>query len=109
MKAMLLHGLGGPLTLAEVAQPKAGPNDAVVRVRAAGVGLTLAILRANPGVVTQYPRIIGHEVAGDVVEVGSEVDTLRVGDRVTCHFYLTCKTCLVERGEVVGRAALLLE
>ncbi len=93
MKAMLLHGLGGPLTLAEVPTPKAGPNDAVVRVRAAGVGLTLAIMRANPGVITHYPRIIGHEVSGDVVEVGSEVDALHPGDRVTCHFYLTCKTC----------------
>ena len=93
MKAMLLHTLGGPLTPADVPAPKPGPNDAVVRVRAAGVGLTLAIMRSNPGLVTRYPRIIGHEVAGDVTEVGSEVDTIRPGDRVTCHFYLTCKVC----------------
>lgn len=93
MKAMLLHELGGRLAPAEVPRPKPGPNDALIRVRAAGVGLTLAILRANPGVVTRYPRIIGHEVAGDVVELGSEVGALRVGDRVTCHFYLTCKGC----------------
>ncbi len=93
MKAMLLHELGGRLTSAEVAVPKPGPNDALVRVRAAGVGLTLAIMRSNPGLVTHYPRIIGHEVAGDVVEVGSEVDTCRAGDAVTCHFYLTCKVC----------------
>src|SRR5512136_1486315 len=93
MKAMLLHELGGPLTPADVPAAKLGPNDAVVRVRAAGVGLTLAIMRSNPGLVTRYPRIIGHEVAGDVVEVGSEVDTIRPGDRVTCHFYLTCRVC----------------
>ena len=93
MKAMLLKELGGSLTLADVPVPKVGPTEALVRVRAAGVGLTLAIMRSNPGLVTRYPRIIGHEVAGDVVEVGSEVDTLRVGDRVTCHFYLTCKVC----------------
>jgi D-arabinose 1-dehydrogenase-like Zn-dependent alcohol dehydrogenase len=93
MQAMLLHELGGPLTPAEVPMPKPGPNEALVRVRAVGVGLTLAILRANPGVVTGYPRIIGHEVAGDAVELGSEVDTLHVGDRVTCHFYLTCRVC----------------
>jgi propanol-preferring alcohol dehydrogenase len=93
MKAMLLHELGGHLTPADVPTPTPGPNDALVRVRAAGVGLTLAIMRSNPGLVTQYPRIIGHEVAGDVVEVGAEVDTCRPGDRVTCHFYLTCKVC----------------
>ena len=93
MRAMLLHELGGRLTPAEVPRPKPGPTEALVRVRAAGVGLTLAIMRSNPGLVTRYPRIIGHEVAGDVVEVGSEVDTLQAGDRVTCHFYLTCKVC----------------
>jgi propanol-preferring alcohol dehydrogenase len=93
MKAMLLHELGGTLTLAEVPVPRPGPNDALIRVRAAGVGLTLAIMRSNPGLVTRYPRIIGHEIAGDVVEVGDAVDTCRPGDRVTCHFYLTCKAC----------------
>jgi propanol-preferring alcohol dehydrogenase len=93
MRAMLLHELGGRLTPAEVPIPKLGPNDALVRVRAAGVGLTLAIMRSNPGLVTRYPRIIGHEVAGDLVEVGSEVEGFRPGDRVTCHFYLTCKLC----------------
>jgi D-arabinose 1-dehydrogenase-like Zn-dependent alcohol dehydrogenase len=93
MKAMLLTELGGSLVPAEVPVPKPGPNDALIRVRAAGVGLTLVIMRANPGVVTRYPRIIGHEVAGEVVEVGAEVDAVRPGDRVTCHFYLTCKVC----------------
>jgi propanol-preferring alcohol dehydrogenase len=93
MKAMLLHELGGTLTPAEVPVPRTGPNDALVRVRAAGVGLTLAIMRSNPGLVTRYPRIIGHEVAGDVVEVGDAVETCRPGDPVTCHFYLTCKAC----------------
>src|SRR3990170_3541300 len=50
-------------------------------------------MTATPGRVTAYPRIPGHEVAGEVAEVGSEVTTIKVGDRVTCHFYLTCKVC----------------
>jgi propanol-preferring alcohol dehydrogenase len=93
MRAMVLHELGGRLTPADVPVPRAGPTEALVRVRAAGVGLTLAIMRSNPGLVTAYPRIIGHEVAGDVAAIGSEVEHLRVGDRVTCHFYLICRVC----------------
>ena len=93
MKAMVLRELGGPLRLEEVPTPKIGPNDALVRVRATGVGLTVVIMVAVPGRVTSFPRIPGHEVAGEVVEIGSEVATVKVGDRVTCHFYLTCKVC----------------
>jgi propanol-preferring alcohol dehydrogenase len=65
----------------------------LLRVRAAGVGLTVVIMIANPGRVTSFPRIPGHEVAGEVVEVGAEVTTVAVGARVVCHFYLTCGGC----------------
>ncbi len=93
MKAMVLHGLGQPLRLEDVPRPKIGPNDALLRVRVAGVGLTVVIMTAVPGRVTSFPRIPGHEVAGEVVEVGGEVANVRPGDRVTCHFYLTCHAC----------------
>ena len=93
MKAMVLHELGQPLRLAEVAIPKPGPNDVLVRVRACGVGLTVVNLIRTPGRVTSYPRIPGHEVAGVVMEVGSEVKSVRAGQRVTNHFYLTCGQC----------------
>jgi len=93
MKAMVLRKLGGPLRLEEVPVPTIGPNDALLRARATGVGLTVVIMTANPGLVTAYPRIPGHEVAGEVVEVGAQVQTVKVGDRVACHFYLSCKAC----------------
>jgi propanol-preferring alcohol dehydrogenase len=93
MRAMVLHELGGPVTREEVNKPRIGPSDALVRVRATGVGLTVVIMKNTPGLVTSYPRILGHEVAGEVVDVGSEVRNVRVGDRVVCHFYLTCKAC----------------
>jgi propanol-preferring alcohol dehydrogenase len=90
---MVLRELGGPLRLEEVAVPEVGPGDALVRVRATGTGLTVVIMTANPGIVTSYPRIPGHEVAGEVVEVGARVENVKKGDRVACHFYLTCKAC----------------
>jgi D-arabinose 1-dehydrogenase-like Zn-dependent alcohol dehydrogenase len=93
VKAMVLREAGGPLRLEDVPVPKIGPNDALLRVRATGVGLTVVIMTAVPGRVTAFPRIPGHEVAGEVAEVGAEVTTVKVGDRVTCHFYLTCKVC----------------
>ena len=105
MKAMLLHGLGQPLKLAEVAMPKVGPNDVLVHVRACGVGLTVVILIATPGRVTSYPRIPGHEIAGEIVAIGSEVKSVSVGQHVTNHFYLTCGQCANCRS---GRETLCL-
>jgi D-arabinose 1-dehydrogenase-like Zn-dependent alcohol dehydrogenase len=93
MRAMVLYQLGGPVTFKEVDKPRIGPCDAMVRVRATGVGLTIIIMKSTPGLVTSYPRILGHEIAGEVVEIGSEVTHVEVGDRVVCHFYLTCKAC----------------
>ena len=93
MKAMVLPERGAPLRLETVPVPKIGPTDVLLRVRAAGVGLTVVIMTGVPGRVTSFPRIPGHEVAGEVVEAGSEVTHVTVGERVTCHFYLTCRVC----------------
>jgi len=93
MKAMVLSEIGAPLRLQTVPVPKIGPDDVLLRVRAVGVGLTVVIMTAVPGRVTSFPRIPGHEVAGEVVEVGSEVAHVKLGERVTCHFYLTCGAC----------------
>jgi D-arabinose 1-dehydrogenase-like Zn-dependent alcohol dehydrogenase len=103
MKAMVIPKFGAPLELRDVPVPKIGPNDVLLRVRAAGVGLTVVIMTANPGRVTSFPRIPGHEVAGEVVETGSEVANVKIGDRVVCHFYLSCGMCRLCRS---GRETL---
>src|SRR3954471_22792649 len=103
MKAMVLRELAGPLHLTEVPIPVPGPGEVRVRVRATGVGLTVVIMAANPGLVTSFPRTPGHEVAGGVVEVGPQVTGVKAGDRVACHFYLTCGFCPYCRG---GRETL---
>lgn len=93
MKAMVLEKFGAPLQLKEVPVPRPGPNEALIRVGACGIGLTVVSMIATPGRVTSFPRIPGHEIAGTVVEVGAEVKTIRPGQRVTNHFYLTCGNC----------------
>jgi propanol-preferring alcohol dehydrogenase len=93
MKAMVLPEFRAPLQLRTVSVPKIGPTEVLLRVRAAGVGLTVVLMTAVPGRVTSFPRIPGHEVAGEVVEVGAEVTHVAVGDRVAAHFYLTCGGC----------------
>ena len=93
MKAMVLPAFGAPLELRDVPIPTIGPNDVLLRVRATGVGLIVVIMIANHGRVKAFPRIPRHEVAGVVVERGSDVTTVDVGARVACHFYLTCGVC----------------
>ncbi len=105
MKAMVLHGLGQPLRLEEVPMPQAGPTDVLVRMRVCGVGLTVVNLIATPGRVTSYPRIPGHEIAGEIVDAGAAVHNVKSGQRVTSHFYLTCGQCRQCRS---GRETLCL-
>ena len=93
MRAMILEQFGAPLKLKDVPVPKIGPNDALIKVRVCGAGLTVVIMIATPGRIKTFPRIPGHEIAGEVVEVGSEVRTIKVGCRVTNHFSLTCGNC----------------
>jgi D-arabinose 1-dehydrogenase-like Zn-dependent alcohol dehydrogenase len=71
------------------------PGEALVRVEACGVGLTvLNVLRADPDdPYRSLPRVPGHELAGIVVETGSAADESLVGRRVVAYFYLFCGTC----------------
>src|SRR5262245_55197855 len=102
MRAMVLAGPDRPLELRDVPVPTVGPNDVLVRVAACGVGLT--IVKGIGGArIAMYPRIPGHELAGRVERIGSEVQSVATGDRVTCHFYLTCGQCPMCRS---GRESL---
>ncbi len=71
MKALVLKELDGPLILEELSTPKPGPGEALVRVRACGLGLTLVWNRKgrDGGSDEKLPRVIGHEIAGDVAEL----------------------------------------
>lgn len=90
MRAMVLHELGGPLKLEDVPIPEVGHGEALVKVKACGVGYTVSKTRKSRGIV---PRIPGHEVAGEIVEVGEGVKNVQAGDQVTVYYYLTCGKC----------------
>ena len=93
MKAVLLTGPGKPFELATVPDPTPGPGEAVARVLACGSGLTIHHARAGRLKLNHYPRIIGHEIAGEIVALGAGVTDLKVGDGVTAYFYFTCGYC----------------
>jgi 2-desacetyl-2-hydroxyethyl bacteriochlorophyllide A dehydrogenase len=93
MKAMVLDAPGRPLQLREVPLPAIADDEVLVKVGAVGVGLTINIMLGTPGLVSSYPRIPGHEIAGRIVARGDAVRSFDVGQRVTCSFFLTCGVC----------------
>ncbi len=74
----------------EMERPKAGPGEAVMRVIASGL--------CGSDVMQWYrrdkvPLVLGHEVAGDVVEVGEGVIKLKAGDRIVAAHHVPCLEC----------------
>src|SRR5437879_3270398 len=93
MKAMILNGPNQPFELVQRPDPVAGPGEAVARVITCGSGLTIQHIKAGRRSGVRFPRIIGHEITGEVVAVGPGVSGLSVGDAVTAYYYLNCGHC----------------
>ena len=93
MKAALMTAFDGPLPVEHVPDPACPRDGALVAVRACGVCRSdhHAWKGADPDV--QLPHVMGHEFAGDVLEVGPDCHAFRPGDRVTAPFILGCGTC----------------
>jgi propanol-preferring alcohol dehydrogenase len=89
---MVLRGPNLPFELVQWPDPVAGPGEAVARVLTCGSGLTIQHAKAGRRAI-RFPRIIGHEITGEIVEVGPGVTSLRQGDAVTAYFYLNCGHC----------------
>jgi 2-desacetyl-2-hydroxyethyl bacteriochlorophyllide A dehydrogenase len=86
-------GVGKPLELQEIPIPEIGPRDVLVRVRAAGICHSDVHYRAGRSPVRPLPMTLGHEVAGEIEQVGAEVTTHQIGDRVVLHYNITCGDC----------------
>ena len=95
MTAAVLHG-ARDLRVETVPVPPLGPEDALVRVRACGICASDVHYFVHGRIgryVVEQPMIVGHEVAGDVVAVGSGVTKLAVGTRVALEPGVTCGRC----------------
>jgi propanol-preferring alcohol dehydrogenase len=105
MRAMVLDHWGGSFRLEKRERPHPDPGEAVLRVRSVGVGYTLVNIWSGAFSGT-VPRVLGNEIAGDIVEVGEGVRTPQPGDRCLVYFYMTCGRCRWCRS---GRETLCLQ
>ncbi|WP_397399211.1 Zn-dependent alcohol dehydrogenase [Phenylobacterium sp.] len=99
MKAAVLREVGKPLQIEDVQINKPGPHEVLIRTKAAGV--CHSDLHFIEGKYPHpLPAVLGHESAGVVEAIGSEVRTVKVGDHViTClsAFCGHCESCLTGR------------
>ncbi len=87
----------GRLRVKEIDPPKAKAGEALVRMRRIGIcGSDLSAYKGTQPIVT-YPRILGHELAGEIAALGDPASPLRVGDRVAVLPYLECGKCFACR------------
>jgi propanol-preferring alcohol dehydrogenase len=93
MRAVRLVQLGKPLEQADVPIPELAPLDVSIRVAAAGICHSDAHYRAGISKIDNLPLTLGHEIAGRVEEVGSDVTHLSAGDRVCLHYLVSCGSC----------------
>ncbi|HMK51581.1 MAG TPA: alcohol dehydrogenase catalytic domain-containing protein, partial [Thermodesulfobacteriota bacterium] len=76
--------------LEEIPTPRIGPGELLVKVLASGI--------CGSDVMEWYrikkaPRVLGHEIAGEIVEVAEGLDRYKIGDRVFVSHHVPCNTC----------------
>lgn len=78
------------MELKDLPVPKVGPGEVLVHMRTCGVcGTDLEKVHGEH--IT--PPVLGHEVAGDIEQVGEQVHALKKGDRVVAHHHISCGSC----------------
>jgi NADPH:quinone reductase-like Zn-dependent oxidoreductase len=96
VKAILFRQHGGPevLQYVDVPDPEPRPNEVLVRVRACALNhLDLWVRGGLPNVAIPLPHIPGSDVAGEIAKIGTEVTTVRVGQKVVLAPLVSCGKC----------------
>lgn len=109
MKAMRLHRPGQPLVLEEIDRPVPLPDEVLVKVTACGVCRTDLHIVDGDLPAHVLPLVPGHQIVGEVIQLGGTVTSLRVGQKVgipwlgrTCG---ACEYCLSGRENLCDRPA----
>jgi acryloyl-coenzyme A reductase len=114
MKAVIVRDFGGPevLELAEVDRPEPGADDVLVRIHAAGICYHDVLSRGGKIPGGRPGRILGHEIAGEIVAAGADVPAARVSERVVLYqrlFCGACRYCLAGRQDLCRNSRVLGE
>ena len=93
MKAAYYEAFGGPISVISVDDPRPTPNGVVIELAASGLCLSdwHGWKGHDPDIV--LPHVTGHELAGTIVETGSNVEKFSEGERVTVPFVCGCGSC----------------
>ncbi len=95
MRAARFYKVGEPLKLEAIAVPELSPDEVLVEVKACGIcGSDIHIVYEGITPTAYSPITLGHEPAGVIVEMGSEVEVWKVGERVTVNPFVTCGKCI---------------
>jgi threonine 3-dehydrogenase len=109
MLALLKIDRGPGLSLETVPEPEIGINDVLIRVHKTGIcGTDLHIEAWDPWAqrTIHPPLVLGHEFVGEVVEVGSNVADVRIGELVSGEGHVVCGRC---RHCLAGRRNLCVQ
>lgn len=99
VRAAVLRSTTTPLVVEAIRLRNVGPDEVRVRIEATGVCHSdLSLARGK--LAQPLPSVLGHEACGTVLEIGAEVDTVAVGDRVLLLWISPCGNCsFCQRGE----------
>ncbi|MBM3888239.1 MAG: zinc-binding dehydrogenase [Verrucomicrobia bacterium] len=95
MRAVVFKEHGGPekLQMAEMPEPKLGPEEVLVRVRACALNHLDLWVRQGLGFPIEMPHIGGSDIAGEIADLGAHVKHLRIGQPVVISPGISCGGC----------------
>src|SRR5438270_5859191 len=92
VRGVVARSKGDPVAVETIVVPDPGPGEAVVKIQACGVCHTDLHYREG-GINDDFPFLLGHEAAGVVEAVGTDVSSVAPGDFVILNWRAVCGTC----------------